>query len=149
MILRTFDLIALAVLTACLAGCNSYESRLPETGATLEGTITLGAETVPMALVVVVGPSGSATGQIEAGRYKVENVPLGDVKIGVNTEAVRGQLISQQMAQSSKGPGGKGGSRPPPPTFIAVPRKYAEPETSGVKTTVKSGANTFDIVLRK
>jgi len=149
MIHRTFDLIALAVLTACLAGCNSYESRLPETGATLEGTIKLGADTVPMALVVVVGPTGSATGQIEGGHYRVENVPLGDVKIGVNTDAVRGQLISQQMAQGYKGPGGKGGSRPPPPKFIDVPKKFAEPETSGVKTTVKSGANTFDIALRK
>ena len=146
---RTNSIVALAALTLGWSGCSSYESRLPETGATLEGTITLGTETVPMALVVVVGPTGSATGQVEEGRYKVENVPLGDVKIGVNTDAVRGQLISQQMAQGYKGPGGNGGSRPPRPKFVEVPKKFAEAETSGVTTHVKSGVNKFDIVLRK
>jgi hypothetical protein len=146
---RKLALVAWAALTAGLPACNTYESRLPETGATLEGTIKLGAEAVPMALVVVVGPNGSATGQIEEGRYKVENVPLGDVKIGVNTEAVRGQLISLQMARSNKGPSGKGGGGPPLPKFIEVPKKYAEPETSGVTTHVKAGTNQFDIVLGK
>jgi hypothetical protein len=58
-------------------------------------------------------------------------------------------LISLQMAQASKGPGGKGGGGPPPPKFIDVPKKYAEPETSGVTTHVKAGANQFDIVLHK
>jgi hypothetical protein len=132
-----------------LSGCSSYESRLPETGATLEGTVTYGGEAVPMALVVVVGSKSSATVQIEQGRYQVENAPLGDVKIGVNTEAARGQLISQQMAQGYKGPGGKGGSRPPPAKFVEVPKKYAEPELSGVTTQVKKGHNKFDIVLAK
>jgi hypothetical protein len=30
-----------------------------------------------------------------------------------------------------------------------VPKKFAEPETSGIITTVKKGPNTFDIVLAK
>jgi hypothetical protein len=142
------EVLAITVVSL-LCGCSSYEARLPETGASLEGTVTYGGEAVPMALVVVVGSHGSATGQMEEGRYKVENVPLGEVKIGVNTDAARGQLISQQMAQGYKGPGAKGGSRPPPARFVEVPKKYAEPESSGVTTQIKRGANKFDIVLTK
>lgn len=144
--LRLIAVVVLAGLVTGQTGCDPYEVRLPETGATLEGTVRYGNEPVPLALVVVMGEHGSATGQVEQGRYKVENVPLGPVKIGVNTEAARGQLISQEMAQSYKGPGGKGGGSPPP-RFVSVPSKYAEPENSGLTTTIQKGANTFDIVL--
>jgi len=131
----------------CCGACSHYEYSLPETGATLEGTVTYAGEKVPMALINVFGEKGQANGQIEeGGKYRVENVPLGEVKIGVNTEAMRGQMISQQMASSYKGPG-KGGSRVPPPRFLSVPAKFAEPETSGITTTVKKGVNTFDIVI--
>src|SRR5262245_39155955 len=136
------------LLLLTLGGCSRYESRLPETGATLEGAVTVGGETVPMALGVVVGEKGQATGQIEEGRYKVENAPLGDVKIGVNTDAVRGQLISQQMASSYKGPG-KGGTRVAPPKFVEVPAKYREAESSGITTKIKRGKNSYDIPLTK
>jgi hypothetical protein len=139
---------ALGLIVLCAAGCSQYESRLPETGAVLEGTVSLGSEPVPLAMVIVVGEKGSAIGQVEGGQYKVENVPLGEVKVGVNTEAVKGQLISQQMAQGYKGPG-KGGSRPPPPKLVEVPSKYWEAEKSDIKTTVKRGNNTYNIELTK
>ena len=133
---QRLHVLAVWALSSGLLGCSPYESRLSETGATLEGEVKYGAEKVPMALVVVVGPKGQATGQIEeGGRYKVENAPLGEVNIGVNTDAMKGQMISQQMASSYKGPG-KGGSRAPAPRFVAVPAKYWEPETSGVTTTI-------------
>jgi hypothetical protein len=146
---RPLQALSLFVLIACVAGCNTYESRLPETGASVEGTVTYGGETVPMALVVVIGQKGQATGQIEEGRYKVENAPLGEVKIGINTEAIKGQMISQQMAQSYKGPGSKTGTRTPAPRLVEVPSKYWEPEKSGITTTVKRGTNTHNIVLNK
>ena len=144
--LRLIAVVVLAGLVTGQTGCDPYEVRLPETGATLEGTVRYGNEPVPLALIVVMGEHGSATGQVEQGHYKVENVPLGTVRIGINTEAARGQLISQQMAQSYKGPGSKGGGGPPP-RFLSVPSKYAEPENSGLTTTVRKGNNTFDIVL--
>jgi hypothetical protein len=134
--------------SALLAGCRVPEIRLPETGATLEGTIQYGGEAVSIALVIVASDTASATGYVETdGRYKVENVPLGEVKIGVNTEAARGQYISQAMAQSYKGPGGK--AKGAAPKFVSVPQKYWEPDTSGISTTTKKGLNTFDIVLTK
>ena len=145
---RPLSLQKLLMLVVVALGCTPYESRLPETGATLHGAVTLAGEKVPLALVIVVGEKGSATGQVEDGQYKVENVPLGDVKIGINTEAARGQMISMQMSQSYKGPGAKGG-RSTTARFVEVPSRYWTAETSPIATTVKKGANPFDISLTK
>src|SRR5436190_5332434 len=133
----------LLAFTCAIAGCTRYEYRLPETGATLEGTVTYGGETVPMAQIDVLSEKGQAIGQIEDGRYKVENAPLGEVKIGVNTEAMRSNMIGQQMARA------KGVASGPAPKFISLPSKYSDADTSGVTTTIKNGKNTFDIVLAR
>jgi len=131
-----------------VSGCSRYEYRLPDTGATLEGTVTYRGEKVPLAQLNVLSEKGQGIGQIEEpGRYLIQSAPLGEVKIGVNTESMRSQAISQQMAASYKGPGAKGSGRAPPPKFISLPAKYQDPETSGITTTVRKGKNTFDIVL--
>jgi hypothetical protein len=131
------------VLTLSLLGCTRYEYRLPETGATLEGTITYNGETVQMAQINVLSDKGQSLGVIEDGRYKVERVPLGEIKIGINTETERGNAIGQAMARA------KGVNSGPVLKFISLPAKYWDADTSGVTTTVKKGQNTFDIVLKK
>ena len=133
---------ALLTISLALGGCSRYEYRLPETGATLEGAVTYGGESLTMAQIDVWGAKDQAIGFVDAGRYKVDRVPLGEVKIGINTEAMRGAAIGQQMAQK-KGSGSAG------PKFVSLPSKFWDPETSGVKTTIKRGKNTFDIVLTK
>lgn len=140
--------LSLLLLIAPLLGCDPYETRLPESGATLAGTVTLNGENVPFAMISIVSETSSATGNVEDGQYKVENVPLGTVIIAVNTPAARGQFISQQMAQSYKGPGGKGSTKPAA-RFLDVPSKYWEAETSGLTTSTKRGQNNFDIPLTK
>ena len=148
--LQVLAFLTVAGLGLCPLGCGAGGERLPETGATLQGTVTYGKEKVPMALVIVMGPGGMATGTIgEDGRYKVENAPLGAVKIGINTDAVKGELMSKTMSQSYAGPESKGKAKAAAPKFVDVPAKFAEPETSGIKTTVKKGANPFDIVISK
>lgn len=126
-----------------LACSNKYvaEERRPESGATLEGTVTYGTEKLKVALVIVQGPNGSANGFIsEDGRFKIENVPLGEVNIAVNTEAGRGQLMSKMMAQSQ-------GKAKGIPRVIEVPAKYADPAKSGLKTKINAGANEFNVVI--
>jgi hypothetical protein len=135
--------LALLIILLAHAGCTRYEYRLPETGATLEGAVTYGGQTVQLAEINVFGEKDQSSGQIEDGHYKVERVPLGEVKIGVNTDAMRSNFIGQQMARA------KGVSTGPALKFISVPAKFADPNTSGVTTTIKRGKNTFDIVLTK
>jgi len=125
------------------ASCGERGERLPETAASLEGTITYGGAKVPFAMVTVMGQNGMATGNVhEDGRYKIANVPLGEVNIGVNTMAAKGEYVSKVMAESK----GKGRS---PSKFVDMPAKYHDQETSGLKTTVKKGVNTYDIVIPK
>ena len=145
--------LGLAALTLAPTACGKFvrEERLPESGATLEGTIKYGDEPVQFALVLVRTPNASATGKVgEDGRYRVENVPLGEVQIGVNTAAAMGEYQSKMMAGgANKGPGAVGKGRVTGLKFTPVPEKYFNPETSGFTTSVTKGANTFDIVIPK
>jgi hypothetical protein len=136
--------LAVLGLGLLLAGCGPrvHEIAYPETGATLEGTVTYGNEKVEAALVVAQNESGSAAGFVdENGRYKLENVPLGEVSLAVNTEAGKGQAMGKIMAQSQ----GKGKA----PKLIDVPKNYADPAKSGITTTINKGPNTYDIVITR
>jgi hypothetical protein len=142
--LGRFAVTGLAALALAATSCGKFvrEERLPETGATLEGTVKYGDENVEFAMIQVLAANGSATGRVGPdGRYKVENAPVGEVKVGVNTMAARGDFQSKVMAA--------GASKGPAPKFVEVPAKYADPEASGLATTVKSGSNTYDIVIPK
>src|SRR5260370_27410095 len=127
-----------AGLFLCLGGCHTGPERIPETGATLEGTVKYGNEPVLVALIIAQGPNGNANGSIGAdGRYKIVNAPLREVNLGMNVKAGEGQLMGARMQGLSV------------PKVTNVPAKYAEPGTSGIKTTVNPGDNTFDIVIPK
>jgi hypothetical protein len=156
MMRHTMRLVGAALVVGCallIASCGYgvKQERLPTTGATLEGTVTRGSDKLTAALIIVAGTGSSATGEIDeaTGRYRVDNVPLGEVKIGVNTEAAKGQLMGKMMSGYYKGPEAKSRGLVGPPKIIEVPKKYFDPGTSGLQTTISSGANTFDIVIPK
>src|SRR5262245_57926211 len=134
-------LLALLGLGLLLPGCGPNGVRYPETGATLEGTVTYGKDKVGAALVIAQNDSGSATAFVgDDGRFKLENVPLGEVNLGVNTEAGKGQAIGKMMAQSQGKPRGT-------LKLVDVPRRFADPAKSGIKTTISKGPNTHHIVI--
>jgi hypothetical protein len=132
--------------TVCLiAGCwrGPREITYPETSATLTGTVSYGKDKVGAALVVVQNAGGSATAFVDdEGNFELTNVPLGEVCIGVNTAAGRGQAMGKLMAQSQ-------GKAKGPPRIVSVPDKYADPSRSGIKTTIVAGDNHFDVVIPK
>jgi hypothetical protein len=138
--LRRLALLGFALfLVGC--GLGSSEIRYPETGATLEGTVTYNKEKVTAALIIAQNASGSAQAFVdESGHYKLENVPLGEVTLGVNTEAGKGQAMGRIMAQSQ-------GKAKGAPKMIDVPKTYADPAASGIKTTIKAGPNEYDIAI--
>jgi len=150
-----FGRAAGAVLTglALVASSCRYarEEKLPESGATLEGIIKYGDEEVHYAMIQVMGADQVATGTVgEDGRYRVDNAPIGEVRIGVNTDAGRGQFQSKMMAGGLyQGPDAKGKGKVIGLKFVAVPVKYSNPDTSGIKTTINKGQNTYDIDIPK
>jgi hypothetical protein len=147
-LLQKFAYVSLALCIGATTSCEQGK-QLTETGATLEGTVTYKKQKVPYALIVITGgqsAAGSAQGQIgEDGRYRIENVPVGQVKIAVITEAVKMQVMMSGGAYG--GPDAKAKPKGPPPKFVDVDPKYADPETSGITTTVNKGKNEFDIVI--
>ncbi len=132
-----------------VAGCGQVAHEIPDTGATLEGAITLNGKPIPLALIIVRSENATSDFVVrEEGKYKVPSVPLGLVKIGVDTEAMRGEVISRSMANAYKGPDGKiKEEQAKKLKFIPVPAKYADPDTSGLEFEIKKGSNTFDIIL--
>jgi hypothetical protein len=134
-----FVLLGLCLL---LAGCSRWNDvRYPETGATLEGTVKYGSDKVGVALVIAQNTTGASSAFIDDdGRYKLTNVPLGEVSIGVNTEAGKGQAMGKAMAAAQ-------GKAKGAPRILDVPMRFADPTSSGIKTTVNKGENTFDVVI--
>lgn len=141
-------LLAIASMISLTACGDGYvrEQALPETGATLEGTVKYGKDDVQFAMVIVQTANGGTTANIMNGKYKLENVPLGEVMVGVNTNAGRGDYQTAIMGSVNKGPEAKGKGKTDI-KFLEVPAKFADPTTSGIKFTVNKGSNTFNIEI--
>ena len=136
--LQRLVLLALASFALLPASCHVGKYKVPETGATLDGTITYNGEPVLVAMVVATGQGLEAPGYVEEdGKYKLQNVALGEVKLGVDVNAAQGRLAGQRMAGKKT------------PKVIDIPAKYADPNTSGITTIIQKGENHFDIVLPK
>lgn len=147
-----FAAAVVLALTAC--GDSSHiPVALPDSGAVVLGTVRYGGEDVQYALIVLQGQDGStAAGMIdEEGRYRVPNAPLGEVRVGVNSNAARGvyQTAIMRGGAMTGGPEEKAGRKKVNLRFIDVPVKYLDPASSGLTTAVVKGENTYDIVLPK
>jgi hypothetical protein len=144
-------LLLFSALLVTTVGCGQVAREIPDTGATLEGSITLNGNPIPLALIIVRSQSATSDSVVrEEGKYKVLSAPLGLVKIGVDTDSMRGEVVSRSMAVAYKGPDGKAAdTQVSKLKFVPVPAKYSDPDTSGLEFEVKKGVNIFDIVLTK
>ena len=125
-------------------GCGMKEIKLPESGADLTGTVTYNNEKVQVAMVIVESASSSAAGHVnDDGTFLIHNVPLGEVNIGINTDAGKGELRGKMMARAQTK------QKIEMPKIVDVPVKYSNPATSGIKTTINKGPNKYDVVIKK
>lgn len=145
--LRSYAGLFFVVTLSWIAGCGPGESRLAESGATLTGTITYKDAPIEFAMVIVQGENNVATtGKVgDDGKYRVENVPVGPVKVAVNTQAAQGDFMSKSKQQNSAALDPNASKNISGPKFVDVPSKYFMVETSGLTTTINKGENTFDI----
>jgi hypothetical protein len=123
---------------------------LPETGASMEGTVQYEGKTLGFGIVVVEGAGSSVQGNISRdGTYSVQNAPVGPVKLAVvtNPGMARG---AQMAAGANQGPGAKGkGKLGKVAEYVDVPVKYHTTNTSNLSYTVEKGTNKYDIVIPK
>lgn len=131
--------IPFLVLVLVLPGCGGGSG-------SVTGKVTANGKPVTAASIVFKGPTGltSQTQVQKDGTYKMENAPIGDVTITVAnaTEvADAGPALSPEEF-AKKGAAGV------PKMGTQVPPKYGDEKTSGLKTTIKSGSQTYDIDLK-
>jgi hypothetical protein len=147
-------LLALALAAAALlhgAGCT-----LQGTGS-IRGKVTYQDKLVRSGSVMFVGSDSLPRyGPIDAdGRYAVDRLPAGPIKITVTSPDPRGV--------AGRGPGRRpdlkdagavpGRSEEPPPAAVvaawfALPDSYGDLKTSKLVFDVRPGPNTFDIELK-
>jgi hypothetical protein len=100
---------------------------------------------LPSGTVLFVGPDGSRRGFSPIapdGTYRIENVPVGLVKIAVVSEP----RVPPGLMKVS-GPG----SSPSDPTkndYVPIPARYMDAEQSGLTCSVEAGRQTRDLILK-
>lgn len=135
-----FVVVVAALCASASLGCGSKK-------ATVSGTISYKGEKLGNGSVKFIGADKQAVvGSIRPdGTYSASAVPLGPVKIAVETtptrKATSGPTIgvkSPDMGAEFKGEAGK---------YVRIPDKYKDAEKSGLTYEVKPGSQTHDIDL--
>jgi hypothetical protein len=132
---------AAAVVLAALAGCGGG----PETG-TVAGKVTLDGTAVAGGTVSFLTSSSGVPVTVPInpdGTYQAEGVPAGEAVVTVAGPggSAAGEVIKKGASNKKKGP-------PPEPEGL-VPKRYADPATSGLGTTVTEAGTRYDIRLTK
>ena len=125
-----FGAVAVLVALAGAVGCGGP--------LTVTGTVKYNSKPLTRGQISFVGADGkSASGTINAdGTYVVIGVPRGEVKVSVTSYHVEGE--------------DKFGLRPlktAPPMKSAIPKKYNDPATSGLRYTIDGRKKTIDFEL--
>ncbi|MBL8850505.1 MAG: hypothetical protein JNG89_12565 [Planctomycetaceae bacterium] len=124
-------LIAVALVGAWGCGPSEPEVEL----AKVTGTVTLDGQKVTGGRVIFFNASGySATADISADGVYTAETALGETEVFIN-----------HREPDITPPDGRAGM--PMPGKSLVPDKYADGKTSGLKLTVQSGDNPFDIEM--
>lgn len=118
-----------------LAGCGGNNT------ATVSGVVSFNGEQLPSGTVSFMGAnSWVGSSNINSGAYKIEGVPLGEVKISVQTFPPSPGVVPPGTPPSSV--------TLPSLKYVAVPQEYADFSTTPLRMVVtESGAQPHDIEL--
>lgn len=146
---------ALSLALMCLVLLSGCGSGKPAT-VPVTGTVTLDGNPLEGASVTFTPAEGGrlATGKTDAsGNFTLMTFEAGDGalagpnKVGVSKMEVSGDVQGDPTADPGdmlSGPPGAGGNQPPK---SLIPKKYANPETSGITVDVQSGMDPVTIEL--
>jgi hypothetical protein len=123
---------------------------------TVTGSVKYKDQVVKGGTVTFVGADGKGGGSspiAEDGTYTITDVPVGDMKIAVETVSMKpsGMDKGHQYKPPKEAPpeaaggmpGGKAKDR-----FVPIPDSYSDVHTSGLTYTVKPGKQDYPIVLK-
>jgi hypothetical protein len=141
--------------TLLVAGCSAK--------GTVSGKVQYRSQPLPGGSVIFVPDQGAPLSTLiqEDGRYMIQNVPPGNVKIAVETDSAssfadvipkmqrvpKGALMGPPREAFPKG----AADGPSPQTKgkrVPIPQQYGDPDKSGLTYTVKSGKQEHNIELK-
>lgn len=141
-----FGFASIAALTLCGCGDSTGE---------VSGKVTYNNAVVKGGSVTFVGEAGkpSVSTQIgEDGSYTAKNVPYGEIKVCVDTEALdpakRAKVPKYGPPAGQTAPEGLGGGEDTSKRFVKIPDHYSKPDTTDLKVTVGSGKVQYNIELK-
>jgi hypothetical protein len=140
----------LGLFTLAVAGCSGGTGEV-------SGQVKFKGEPLPSGRVTFACQTGTKdvlSSEIQKGKYTISGIPVGTVKIMVETF----QPPPTNTPPPTKIPGGippniKGMPEPgtPPPVsgrYVAIPQRYGNLSQSGLSYTVASGQQEHDILLQ-
>lgn len=134
--LRSSFGIGLSLFVLLLTSCGGRPTGV------VSGKITYNGQPVSLGTVAMIADNGTvASGMISDGKYQIENVPVGSVKITVTV------YPPSPMMHPPTGPAAGVQQKPLPP-FVPIPDRYADAARSGLTYTVVRGPQTHDIALK-
>jgi hypothetical protein len=128
--------LSAALVAAVAVGCGGQDGRVRE----VRGTVSYKGEPLQSGTVRVVGANNEvAFAAVQTdGSYILTDVPPGEVKIGVQ------QGNEPRSVGDSSGRKAEKAGRVP----VALPKKFHDPETSGVTHVIAHGTTKLDIDFR-
>ncbi|MBY0460832.1 MAG: hypothetical protein K2V38_26230 [Gemmataceae bacterium] len=137
--------LAAAVACAAVLGCGGKPT------GDLSGSVTYKGKSVVSGTVTVYDSENKAyQGGIDQGKYTVKNIPEGSVQIIVLSPDPNTSEGSREE-KGRKGREARPNEEPQGPKisgWFPIPRKYGETSSSPLKTTIKAGANPYDLELK-
>ena len=129
--------MGIGLLALVAAGCQSKGD--------VSGKVTYKKKPLVFGTVVFEGSDGMLRqGRIERdGSYSVTGVATGEAKVAVSS--LNPKSSDFQLLQREDGP--KPPPRPDYPGWFPIPDRYDAPYKSGLRYTIKGGANTINIEL--
>jgi hypothetical protein len=139
---RCGSVLSLVLLALPLAsGCGGQAK------GTVSGKVTYQGKPVPSGFVTFLVENGAPVhSDIRSdGSYRMEKVPVGLVKIGVQTKAAEDALKSVGMPRKKED---FGKMKEAVSEGTQIPAKYTDPNQSGLSYTVVKGPQQHDIDLK-
>ncbi len=131
-------------LCVCLCSCLLlvFVVGCGKSKGTISGTVKFKGTPLTSGTVLFHGPDGyvDSTSISATGEYRLENFPVGEARITVVTQRY-------EKVEPSGGPSAPGGARKEVKGFVAIPKKYSDPDRSGLTWTVQKGPQQRDIDL--
>lgn len=140
----------LGILALALAGCAAST----KTGS-VEGRVTFDSKPLAKAIITFTAASGESfmAQADDQGQYRVDGVPVGPVKIGVDVPPDDPAAIGQAAKVTGQDPDARAkadaAAKKAKPKGVKIPASYADPLKSELSHTVTEGLSTCDIKLVK